>query len=738
MQIQSQNPTGSFNVIMFHNTMNHRRIVCSLMLLAVITGCQQKATPRMNSRSSHTTSRQNATPDHAMSDQAMSDHAMSASDAPTSATVADGFVNYDRTADEFKAEIDNHLTQAERLLDEILAVKDQRNVKNTIEPANEMYRHLSNAGEQSSLFGQSHPDKTVRETADVAMQQVSSFGTRLSLNRDLYEAFKSIDVSNGDAELQRLMFKTMREFRRSGVDRDEATRKRIEQLQEETVKLSQTFSNNIRGDVRSIKLDSPSDLAGLPQDYIDAHAPGQDGKITITTEYPDYIPFAKYAQNTDARREIYKEYRRRGYPDNLETLDQLIRKRYEIAQLLGYKNWADYITEDKMIGSATAVDNFINRIATLSKDPADRDMKMLLDEKQKDVPDATTVADYERSFYAERVKADQFNFDSQQTRPYFEFSRVQQGLFDVTSKLFGLQYRPVTNVKLWHEDVTCWDLYDGDRHVGRFMLDLHPRDGKYKHAACFGYQEGIAGKQIPISVLVCNFPKPTADAQPALMEHNQVVTFFHEFGHLLHALLSGHHQWIGISGISTEWDFVEAPSQMLEEWCWDLETLRIFAKHYESNEPIPADLVKRMRIAQEFGKGINVRQQMLYAAISLNFHNRDPQSFDTTEMLKELTGRYAPSEYVEDTYMHCSFGHLTGYSAIYYTYMWSLVIAKDMFSEFQNAGLYNNEVAHRYRATVLEPGGAKAAAMLVKDFLHRDYSFDAYGRWLKSDPKPGS
>jgi thimet oligopeptidase len=211
------------------------------------------------------------------------------------------------------------------------------------------------------------------------------------------------------------------------------------------------------------------------------------------------------------------------------------------------------------------------------------------------------------------------------------------------------------------------------------------------------------------------------------------VTFFHEFGHLVHALLSGRHAWIGISGITTEQDFVEAPSQMLEEWTWDPATLASFAKHHETNQPIPAALVQQMRRASEFGKALNVRLQMLYARVSLSVYDRDPKTVDTTALVKEITNKYTPFPYVDGTHFQTSFGHLDGYSAVYYTYMWSLVIAKDLFSQFDKKNLLAPAVARKYRETVLAPGGSKPAAMLVRDFLGRPFDFKSWEAWLNRE-----
>jgi thimet oligopeptidase len=272
-------------------------------------------------------------------------------------------------------------------------------------------------------------------------------------------------------------------------------------------------------------------------------------------------------------------------------------------------------------------------------------------------------------------------------------------------------------------------MFQDGKLTGRFYLDMHPRANKYNHAAQFDVRTGIAGRQIPEATLVCNFPGG-GENDPGLMEQGDVETFLHEFGHLLHTLFAGNQKWLGVGGIRTEHDFVEAPSQMLEEWARDPATLATFARHYQTNEPIPADLVKRMKRAAEFGKGLQVRRQMVYADLSLSVYDRDPSQVDPTAITKALVQKYQPFEFVDGTHFHASFGHLDGYSAVYYTYMWSLVIAKDLFSKFDRANMLDPTVAVKYRRTVLEPGGSAPAAKLVENFLGRPFDFKAYQQWL--------
>jgi thimet oligopeptidase len=313
-------------------------------------------------------------------------------------------------------------------------------------------------------------------------------------------------------------------------------------------------------------------------------------------------------------------------------------------------------------------------------------------------------------------------------RPFFEYGRVKEGVLALTARLFGLRYERVGDAPLWHPDVEVYDVWEGEQRLGRFFLDMHPREGKYKHAAQFTLATGKRGVRAPQGALLCNFPKP--GAEPALMQHRDVETFFHEFGHLLHHILGGRTRWAGLSGVRTEWDFVEAPSQMLEEWSWDADALATFARHCETGEVLPRERVVRMKAAEEFGKGLWVRQQMYYAALSLELYRNPPSGLDIDELSRSLQERYTPFRPVAGTHFHLSFGHLDGYSAIYYTYMWSLVIAKDLFTEFQQQGLMNPSPAARYRRLVLEPGGSQEAAGLVRDFLGRDFNFQAYQRWL--------
>lgn len=597
-----------------------------------------------------------------------------------------------------------------------------------LDDVNRLDMVIDRSASKASLYRNVHPNAEVRAAADTCQQKFVDLISDIGLSRPLYKHLADIDKNALSVLDRRYLNRMLEDFRRSGVNQDEPSRVRIRQLNEEINLLGQSFNRNLREDVRQIELDSVKELAGLPQDYIEAHAPNDEGKIIITTDYPDYLPVMQYAHNDELRYRLYQIFRQRGYPQNRTILQQLLEKRYELAQLLGYDNFAQYVTENKMIETPENAQNFIDKISQIAAPKVASEYQILLDRLRQIDPDATEVGDWQKDYLQELVKKERFQVDAQQIRQYFRYEDVRQGVFDLSETMFGIEIKP-WHTNTWHESVEAYEITENGNLVGRFYLDMHPRDGKYKHAAAFGVQEGVAGEQPPVSTLVCNFPG--GDGSPGYMEHAQVETFLHEFGHLLHGIFAGHQPWLSLSGISTEWDFVEAPSQMLEEWVWDVDTLNTFARN-SVGEVIPAALVEKMNAGRNFGRGLWTQHQMFYAAVSLNYYNRNPASFNLDTLMQQLQAQYSPFDYVEDTYLYANFGHLYGYSAIYYTYMWSLVIASDMLSEFKTHGLRNPAVAQRYRQTVLEPGGSKDAADLVEDFLGRPYSFDAFADELNN------
>ena len=634
--------------------------------------------------------------------------------------------------DQIAKRVDDGIAKAKTLVAKALAAKGKRTVDNTVQPLDDAYLELDAVSALTGLAEQTSPDSTVRAAAEAGSRRVSAYFTELSLHRGLYEALTAVDLAGADDETRYYVTRQLRDYKLGGVDRDEATRTQVTALRKELVEVGQAFSKNIRADQRFITVKDASELDGLPSDYIARKQPGPDGLIKITVEYPDAFPIFDYAKNEEVRKRLYMEYNNRGFPKNMAVLDSMIAKRARLAKLLGFDSWANYITADKMVGSAKNASDFIDRIVEASGPGATREYEQLLHRKQQDVPGATGLSLWENLYWTQVVKKSEYDFDPQQLRPYFSYPKVRQGVFEITGKLFGVSYRKVENAPVWHPSVECYELIENGQVTGRFYLDMHPRPNKYQHAAHFRIRSGVKGRQIPESALVCNMPGGI-EGDPGLMESDQVETFFHEFGHLLHSMFAGQHRWVGVSGVRTERDFVEAPSQMLEEWLQEPSILATFGKHYESGEAVPADLVRRMVRANEFGKALSVRRQMMLARTSLSYYDRDPSQVVTTDIVRDLQNKYLPFPFVDGTHFQCAFCHLDGYSAVYYTYMWSLVIAKDMFAQFDRKDLLNPATPARYRAAILAPGGSKPAAKLVEDFLGRPFNEEAYRAWLNQE-----
>jgi thimet oligopeptidase len=600
-----------------------------------------------------------------------------------------------------------------------------RRADDLLERWNDLNVALANALAAAGLFQQVHPDAAVREQAERAEVEASKLVTDLSLDREVYDLMVVDDAESGvsglDDDAERVRNLALRDFRRAGVDRDHEVRARVRELNERLTELGQTFQRNVRDDDTTVRV-RPDQLDGLPQDWIDEHPVAEDGLVELTLDYPDVFPMLQFARDREARVAVHTALNNRGWPANDEVLVELLALRHELATLLGYDGWAAYDAEVKMIQTGEAIGSFIDKISKAAESSAIRDRDLLLARIRQDRPAAEVLDPADSTHYLEVVRREQHDVDAQDVRRYFSFDRVRQGLLDVTGRLFGLTYSPV-DVPTWHEEVASYDVALGDRDLGRIHLDLHPRANKYHHAAQFTLTDGVTGQQLPEGVLVCNFPR-------GLMEHGDVVTLFHEFGHLIHHVVGGGQRWARFAGVATEWDFVEAPSQLLEEWAWDPRVLQRFAVD-EDGRPIPPELVARMRDADDFAKGLQARSQMFYAAVSYRFHEDRPADGSALVALsRRLQAEYSMLVPLDGTHFHAGFGHLEGYTSGYYTYMWSLVIAKDLFSAFDRDDVFDAAVATRYRERILEQGGRRDAADLVEDFLGRPFGFESFADWL--------
>ncbi|MBY9066380.1 Zn-dependent oligopeptidase [Hyphomonas sp. WL0036] len=579
---------------------------------------------------------------------------------------------------------------------------------------------------EAGLIAETNPDADIRSAGETCQQQAANLTTRIALSRPIYDRLASIDASALDSRSAWLLQRTLRDYRRAGVDEDDATREKIVALNAELTAISTEFNRNLREIQGSIKV-APEALAGMPQDYIDAHAPGGDGLVTLTTDYPDTQPVFTYSPNDEMKKELARANGLRAYPENVAPLRGLLEKRYELASLLGYPNYAAYITEDKMSGSPETVRTFLSEVEAAARNASEIEFARLLAKKHETEPDATAIGDWSRAYLAEQIRQSDYGLNSQEVRQYFAYNNVREGIFSLVEDLFGVEVRDWTDAPVWHESVTAHEMLRDGVLIGRFFLDMHPREGKFKHAAAFPVRLGPTSDGVPVAALVCNFP--AGDHSTGLMEHIQVETFLHEFGHLIHVMFSGQPDYASLNMGTIEWDFIEAPSQMLENWVWDYETLSKFAVDADGNT-IPPELVAKMNSARNFGKGVGTLRQLVIANTSLDYYDLPPSEVDLLGVMKGHSDRLSPFEQVPDVHPYASIGHFDGYSAIYYTYQWSLAISTDLFSQFQQNGLRDTETAARYRDLVLAPGSSKPAAELIHDFLGRDWSPEAYEQLL--------
>lgn len=567
-----------------------------------------------------------------------------------------------------------------------------------------------------------HPDADIRAAAEQCVKDYMDFTVAIDLSPAFYRRVAAIETGALQAPEQLMVENKLRAFRKAGVDRDDKTRQQVRQILNEITELGTQFDRNIREDTRYLKA-TAEQLRGLPEDFLASHPADENGLRTISTDYPDYMPVMQYAEDDAFRRELLHEFLNIATPANTPILKALIEKRHELALLLGYSSWAEMAMDGMMIENPGNAQSFLVEVGDAVRKPAAQDLSILLQRLRQIDPQAQDVQQWQASYLSNLVKQEQYAIDAREIREYFHFERVQAGIFQLTEDLFGVQIIP-WQTPTWHDDVTAWEMRDDGEAIGRFYLDLHPRKDKYKHAAHWTLRTGLRDRQVPLSGMAMNFPR-------GKMEHQQVETFLHEFGHLLHNMFSGTQPWLDISGMSMERDFVEAPSQMLEEWVWDYDTVSRFAVN-DAGQTIPRSLMDKMVKARHFGEAAGTARQIYYANLSLNYYSRDPASFELLPLMKDIEKRYSPYPHMEGTHFFNKFGHLNGYSSNYYIYQWSKSISTAMMERFRAQGLRNPKVAKDYRDKVLAPGGSRHARDMVEDFIGRPYTTEAYKKYLET------
>jgi len=644
------------------------------------------------------------------------------------------------SAEALTAWVSARLAAYEASLAELLAVVGPRTPENSLLRYDAALEQLNLAGAQAGVLNSVAAAREVRDQAQHEAQRVAMAGSALSLNRAVYEALAAVDLEGSSEATKHYVERTLLSYRLAGVDKDQATRDHLQQLHEKATRLSLEFSRNIQEGAKTIEA-TPAELDGLPADYLARHQPDAEGRVTLTTDQPDMQPVMTFATGAALRERMFLAYNTRAYPANKRILLDLLATRQEIATVLGFRSWADLATADQMMGSAGNVRTFLARLDEASREGARREYELILDFAGKRQPGLTAIEITSRGYWYEQFRRATFDFDSQSVRPYFPYAQVEAGVLETAARLFKIEFRRST-AAAWHPDVSVFDVFDGGNQVGRFYLDMPPREGKDKWFSAAPSVTGVRGRALPEAALICNFPggemeSSTSESNqhndPGLLQYNDVVTYFHEFGHLMHAILGGHTEWAGLSGFATEGDFIEVPSQMLEEFFRDESLLQGFAKHYETGEILPSETIRKMKLAGAFGRADWVRSQLFYTTLSLDLHDQDPAGLDLDATTRRLHEALQPWIWMDGNRMYASFGHLTGYSSNYYTYAFDKVIALDFFAQFDPRDLLGCEAGSRYRKTVLEQGGSKPGRQMVRDFLGRDEEFSAFSKWLNEE-----
>ena len=491
----------------------------------------------------------------------------------------------------------------------------------------------------TTVVARLHPDERMRTTAEELGQALAARRASLALRPDIYSSLRAIDLGSADPATRRYVTRELRDLELAGVNKPEPVRTRLTQLRTELQAAQQEFSRNLLNGQRRISA-SASEIEGLPPDFVAARKPDASGSITLTTDDVDMQVVSTYARNAALRKRHLIERFNVAAPGNVNVLERLLAIRYEIATLLGYPMWAEYHARSRMAGDAKTVADFIDKVFAASSPAATREYAELLARKKQDIPDATTLESWDRTYYAELVRRARYSFDSQSVRPYFPYERVRAGVMDVSSRLFGVTFRPAPHLPAWHSSVETYEVLQGGTLIGRLYLDVHPRAQKANSGASVAsVRRGAKGVHVPEAVLTASVPGGVP-GDPGLMTHDQVRTMFHEFGHVIHAIVGGQGRWHGINGIDIEGDVAEAPSTMLEEWIWDAPTLATFARHYQTNEPIPAGLVKQMRQAGEFGRGLDSQREAFFSKVSLSLHDKTQSVVDSTAVVRDVSLKY--------------------------------------------------------------------------------------------------
>lgn len=581
--------------------------------------------------------------------------------------------------------------------------------------------------------------------AEKMMPELSEHSNNISLNEKLFERIKCVytqrESLNLTPEERRLLEKTYDGFIRNGANLSDADKETFRKLSMELSTLTLRFSQNHLKETNKYELvlTSEAELEGLPESIIEAAAhtakeKGKEGWI-ITLQAPSYVPFMKYSSNRNLRKELYMAYNtqctHRDELDNTDIVKQLVNLRMELAQLLGFADYADYVLRKRMAENSEHVYQLLNQLLDAYTPTAHKEVAEIEALAQEMEGKDFRLMPWDFSYYAEKLKNKKFNLDEEALRPYFELSKVKEGVFGLATRLYGITFRENKDIPVYHPDVQAYEVFDKDgSYLAVLYTDFHPRAGKRSGAWMTEYKEQWidenGNNSRPHVSVTMNFTKPTAE-KPALLTFSEVTTFLHEFGHALHGMFANTH-FQSMSGTNVYWDFVELPSQIMENFAVEKDFLNTFARHYQTNEPIPEELVKRIVDASNFNVAYACLRQVSFGLLDMAWYTRRTAfDGDVKEYEKASWTRAQILPQIDETCMSVQFGHIMsgGYSAGYYSYKWAEVLDADAFSVFKEKGIFNTEVAQSFRDNILSKGGTEHPMTLYKRFRGQEPTIDA-------------
>ncbi|NNK28607.1 MAG: M3 family peptidase [Flavobacteriaceae bacterium] len=623
---------------------------------------------------------------------------------------------------------------ARKEIDTITKSTEASTFKNTIEA-------LDFAGEQldrvTSMFFNLNSAETndeIQKIAQEASPLLAEFGNDITLNEDLFKRVKEVHDKKESMDLsieqQTLLEKKYKSFSRNGANLPENKKQELRNIDKELSKLTLKFGENVLAETNAFELHltDENDLKGLPDGAkeaakLNAKANDKEGWV-FTLDYPSYLPFMTYADNRELRKRMALAFGARAFKnneyDNQEIVLKIAKLRYQRAHLLGYRSHAHFVLEERMAETPEKVLDFLNELLDKAKPAAEREFKTL-ENFAKELHGIDHLEKWDGAYYSEKLKQKLFDLDDEQLKPYFKLENVISGVFKVAEKMFDLNFIKTTEIDTYHEDVLTYKVMDNDGNfISLFYADFFPRPGKRNGAWMTSYKPQYIKKgknERPHVSIVCNFTKPTK-TKPSLLTFNEVTTLFHEFGHALHGMLANT-KYPSLSGTSVYWDFVELPSQMLENWCYEKEALELFATHYKSGEAIPMELVKKIKESATFHEGMKTLRQVRFGLLDMSWHSKDPSDISDVKKheQKAFNGTLLYPDVAENC-MSTAFAHIFqgGYSSGYYSYKWAEVLDADAFEYFKEEGIFNKRVANKFKDNVLSKGGTEKPMVLYKRF----------------------